>query len=86
MSIALGSHGGLDANPIDGVAAITWARAECTGLVTPATGLWLTPPPVMAMVQVDCKVDWNTEFVMRFSLQRITASYQYFGISSEGQP
>jgi len=39
MSIALGSRGGLDANPVDGVAAIAWAGAECTGLVTPATGL-----------------------------------------------
>ena len=39
MSIALGSHGGFDVNLIDGVAAIAWAGAECTGLVTPSTGL-----------------------------------------------
>jgi len=64
MSIALGSCGGLDVNLIDGVAAIAWAGAECTGLVTPATGLQWAPPPVMAVVQVDCKVDWNAEFAM----------------------
>jgi len=46
MSIALGSHGGLDVNPIDGVA---WAGTECTGLVTPATGLQLALTPVMAV-------------------------------------
>jgi len=55
-SIALGSHGGLDVNLIDGVAAVAWAGAECTGLVTPVTGLRWAPPPVMAVVQVDRKV------------------------------
>jgi len=56
MSIALGSHGGLDVNLIDGVAAIAWAGAECTGLVTPVTGLRLAPTPVMAVVQLECRV------------------------------
>jgi len=64
MSIALGSCDGLDANPIDRVTAIAWAGAECTGLVTPVTGLRLAPTPVMAVVQVDRKVDWNAEFAM----------------------
>jgi len=86
MSIALGSRGGLDANPIDGVAAVAWIGAECTGLVTPATGLQFALTLVMAVVRVDCKVDWNTEFAMRFSSQRIAASYQSFGISLEGRP
>jgi len=64
MSITLGSCGGLDVNPIDGVTAVTWAGTECTGLVAPATGLQWAPPPAMAVVQVDHKVDWNTEFAM----------------------
>jgi len=50
MSIALGSRGGLDVNPIDGVAAVTWAGAGCMGLVTPATGLQLALTPVVAVV------------------------------------
>ena len=73
-------------NPIDRVADITWAGAECTGLVTPATEVQLALTPVMAVVRVDCKVDWNAEFAMQFSLQRIAALYQSLGISSEGQP
>ena len=85
-SIALGSHSGLDVNPTDGVAAITWAGAECTGLVTPVTGLRLALTLVLAVVQVDHTVDWNTEFAMQFSSQRIAASYQSLGISSEGWP
>jgi len=78
--------GGLDANPIDGVAAVTWAGAECTGLVIPVTGLQWASPPVMVVVQVDCKVNWKAEFAMQFSLQRIAASCQSLGTSSEGQP
>jgi len=42
----------------------SWVGAEYTGLVTPMTGLHWAPPPVVVVVQVDCKVDWKAEFVM----------------------
>jgi len=61
-----------------------WHRVH--GLGNPATGLQLVPPLVMVVVWVDHKVDWKAELAIQFLLQRIAASYQSLGTSSEGQP